>query len=671
MTISKIFRCVITKGMVLACVIFFAVSAPVTADDKICINENSTALLPTLDGEIESDQGWIGSNQYAFLNGSTGQHGRVQLKRKGSNLYVSFEIDKLPEFNANDVIILLVGPDLTDPTKDYRIHVYPGSNSGNGTDSQPRRIAVWKNTNASTSPTAIANWVQQINCEPTISPTTCSTSTSFVEAKVTAGYGASNDNLYRVEMRINAGATGLSLPAAGPDIKLAFNALRVYQVTSGGITDTVADQLNWPTNGNIPGGTYPLPGPNPLDDDIMANPLRANWGTASLAPSNQSCPGVQVKRAWINTTATSSTLAAPGPGASSVTNVFHVEVENTGTTDAGNVLGTISSWRFGSAPLSLYVNHGKIGPPNVGSVAPSNPVTSYSSTTPGPIGASQVTELQPMSWTLASSDYHNLYASYPNLCSLVELDVDTAHVPSGVQRTQIANRFYYWNIRMAPASVFKDKALLDSRGYARSARYPAEQKFELMVSTQQIAARTNNADIKKENATSLPSAQSQRLLELVGGLGYYREGAAFFVKTVCPYRHTGRYIDLNGQSVELMERAPCFEYWIHHIGELAGWTDRLNAVSDNKLVMNGDKHYSISMGFDKSVELETNIEAKEPVTVPPCKSPCGTIGCPKQAANDSDVISGSLILVGSLGVGGFAFLRRRRTRKSSVEHPED
>lgn len=661
MHILRLVHCVCTKVRVLACVICFAFSAPVTADDAICIN--NVGSQPTLDGAIEGDGGWLGSNQYAFLNGTSGQHGRVQLKRNGANLYVSFEIDKLPEFNADDVIILLVGPVLNDPTKDYRIHVYPGSNSGNGTNSQPSRIAVWKNT----SPNGPATWAQQINCEPAVSPT-CSTPTSFVEAKVTALFGNANNSKYLVEMRIKADATGLSLPATG-DILLAFNALRVYQVTNGGITETVADQLNWPTSGNIPGGTYPLPGLNPSDSNIMDNPERTNWGTASQVSFGQSCAGVQVKRAWINSIATPATLASPAPGSNNVTNLFHVEVENTGTVAAGNVLGTISAWRFGSTP---YQTFGKIGPPNVGTVSPGNPVTSYDGTL-NPIGAGQVRELTPMSWTLTSVEYQGLYGTDHNVCSLVELDVDTAHVPTGVIRTHISNRYFPWNILMAPASTFRDKALLDSRGYAPSARYPGEQRFELMVSTQEIAKRSNEGDTKRDSSAFLPGVQAQRLLELVGGMPYYRKGSAFFVKTVCPYRHTGRYIRLSGKDIELMERAPCFEYWIHHLGEFAGWTDKLNAESSKRLTKYGDNRYSISMGFNQSVELETNIEAKEA----PCKCACGDaecrLKCNQLAADDRGAVSGSLALVGALGVGGFAFLRRRRTRKSNDlnEHNEN
>lgn len=593
MVISRVFQKICIKAWVLWCTIGFAVS--VGADDTICINE--TTSQPTLDGEIEGDQFWHYSSQYAFLNGTSEQHGRVQLLRDASNLYVSFEINKLPAFNANTAIILLIGPDPNDPGKDYRIHLYPGSDSGADSNSPPRRIVVWKNSTA---------WTQQVNCEPAID-TNCSTSTSFVEAKVTAAYGAENNNAYRVEMRIKADATGLSLPAIGTDIKLAFNALRVYTHSSGGITETFADQLNWPTNGNIPGGEYPLPSPNPINEDIMANPERANWGTASQVAWGWSCPGVQVKRAWINTTATPSTLAAPAPGATSVTNVFHVEVENTGSTGAGNVLGTINSWRFGSVPYSLF---GKIGPPNVGTVSPGNPVSSYDGTS-NPIGAGQTRKLQPMSWTLTDSEYQDLYHTNPLVCSLVELDVDSAHVPTDVLRTQIPNRHFPWNIHMAPASVFKHKALLESRGYPASARYPEEQRFELFTSTQEIARRVDDGDARKYQSAYLSNNQVDRKLDLVGGLPLYREGAGFFVKTVCPYRHTGRYIQVNEQDVELLERAPCFEYWVYHLGDLREWVDFPIRGPDGPLSEFGANHSTVSMGFNQSIELETQIEAVE------------------------------------------------------------
>ena len=65
----------------------------------------------------------------------------------------------------------------------------------------------------------------------------------------------------------------------------------------------------------------------------------------------------------------------------------------------------------------------------------------------------------------------------------------------------------------------------------------------------------------------------------------------------------------------------------------------------------------------QNTEVQPNVIVVDGPVPPPCQ--CGTL-CPKNALNDTDAISGSLVLVGSLGVGGFAFLRRRRKQDASV-----
>jgi MYXO-CTERM domain-containing protein len=59
----------------------------------------------------------------------------------------------------------------------------------------------------------------------------------------------------------------------------------------------------------------------------------------------------------------------------------------------------------------------------------------------------------------------------------------------------------------------------------------------------------------------------------------------------------------------------------------------------------------------------------EPSTIPPCACQCNDVGCRlkcnQSAANGTDTLSGSLALVGTFGVGGLAFLRRRRNQKLS------
>lgn len=639
--IERFFANVHSITYLVVCLLAFSIPFSAFSDDTLCINPvsynpyNPSSPPPQLDGEIVNDIGWLNASQYSFLNGSSGQDGRVQLNRDSNNIYLSFEI-KLPAFNnANTQIILLLGPVVGDRAKDWRIHIFPGSDSGNGINSQPVRIQAWKDSNS---------WVPQVNCEPS-NDATCSTSTSPVEAKVTAA-SSGGENVYRVEVRLSIGVTGIAIPNGATEIKLAFNALRVYN-TTGNIVETLADQLFWPTTASIIGD--PQQGA-----DTKASPVYQNWGTAILPSSGQACAGVQVKRSWINNDTTSQTLSAPIPPASSVTNRFNVEVQNTGTVPAGHVLATISAWRFGSTPYSTL---GKIG--NIGTLLHpnnKNPTASYTANQSA-IAAGETRQLPAIDWKLTSGEYSVLYGQKlttfedTNVCSVIQLDVDPdpARLPASVFHTQIASRYFYWNIHMAHASVFRNAALLDTKGYDAPLKANDPQRFELQVSTREVVSP--NVDelrdlnrfvnhspehIRMADAQSLqssneitnlpphkpvehvvgkfpriPSSEARRLLEYVGGLSHYMKGAGFLTKTVCPYRHTGRYIALGADKVELMERAPCFEYWIYHFGSIQEWIDDLTVTKPAKLINNGGGFYSIEVPVGKSVELNTRIEAIE------------------------------------------------------------
>jgi opacity protein-like surface antigen len=466
--------------------------------------------------------------------------------------------------------------------------------------------------------------VQVKNCQPGTDPT-CSTPISVVEAR-TIFKRNSNNNGFRVELRVVAGAAGLNLPGSG-DVRLAFNALRTHIAYDPVqmVTEYLATQLNWPTVAVIPGvpigGAGGNPGPGPDPADVKANPEFSTWGTASLTSQGQQCPGVRVKRTWINAESNPSTMARP-PAMGTGDNNFHIEIENTGQGGAGNVLATLLAYRFGSVP---YSNFGKVGS-TVGNVSPSNPVSSYDGTT-NPIASQTTRETSPIKWTLTRAEYDTLRGSDHNVCSVVELDVDTAHVPTGVQRTLIANRQSPWNIGMGQSSVFSHTALLASAGYARDERSPTNQTFDILVSTDEIESANAGNDRVRTKSVLPPKQASELSLRLLasGGLSFFHNGEAFYRKSVCPLRRTGRSIRLDGRDVELLERSPCFEYWVHHKGILDRWLDKMAVTTvpgtacltrtsqsgQPCLIQTGFNRYSITLPFDGSVELETTIEAQE------------------------------------------------------------
>jgi len=168
------------------------------------------------------------------------------------------------------------------------------------------------------------------------------------------------------------------------------------------------------------------------------------------------------------------------------------------------------------------------------------------------------------------------------------------------------------------------------------------------------AARDKNYDAFVAQLAN-PSVQVSQLTYLVHGC-----------------RHSGKFIKIHSNNYEICEDVGSFGYVLRHagIGE-PEWDIAMDGPGLTK-VKGATERYQMSVEKEKTTQMTASFSAESVVT-PPCKSSCGTTGCTKQAANDSGAIAGTLTLVGTLGAGGFAFLRRRRKHDVSVvdERAED
>lgn len=139
-----------------------------------------------------------------------------------------------------------------------------------------------------------------------------------------------------------------------------------------------------------------------------------------------------------------------------------------------------------------------------------------------------------------------------------------------------------------------------------------------------------------------------------------------YLWTVEGHLLNGHKIRINGKDFEDTDYAGAFGYLGGHNGPVSGGFEA--ALSGAGVKKINENHQLVEVPPEGLV-INSRMEAKETVLPPHC--PCASMGCPKLAANESGAISKSLVLVGTLGVGGFAFLRRRRNQKSSVERSED
>jgi hypothetical protein len=383
-------------------VVLLSLSSVNVFGQTLCVNTIlSGGVEPNPDGTIAGDQGWATAFQYTFGNAMGQPHAVVHMTRSATHLYVAFEINNDPQYNAEDVLILLLGPS-SDATQDRRIHIHPVSNSGNGTNEKPMAVKAWDDSGA---------WPTQAHTPDELDP-------AWIYARVTAA-GAGPFS-YFVEAAIDLAGAGITLPAAPATFRVHFNVLRIYKTSVGGIDETHAVQFNWPELAAVPG----VPA-NPTASELMSNPPRASWGEAVQSTPGAQCQGIRVKDVYINNPANKSVLSIP-PVSGSVTNNYFVEIENAGGSDAGHILATIHAWRFGIASNQF----GKVP-------ASPNPVSTFS--TGGAAIAPGSVRTVTMAWPITHAEYTADYAGNAVVCSLVQLDVDNAQT-AGVTRTLIGNR---------------------------------------------------------------------------------------------------------------------------------------------------------------------------------------------------------------------------------------
>lgn len=271
---------------------------------RLCFPEASTPLgggegKPRLDGNVRDDLGWSNAFRYVFElpaepSGTAPDkrpHAALQGLRKGSDLYLSIEVENDTGFEEDDGLVLAFRPLGTDQ---YRIiHISPvHSGVGNATNSAPFEMKAWKisgppNPAAWKQPTAIANpqWIE------------VRTATSGAE-----GPGPKAWSAEVLLPGIHRSGQGLEL--GGVEEFDFYVALRVA------LPDKEA-MLVWP-----PGA--PATNPNELPNKLAAP---TTWSRAKL--SGTDCGGVSLRPEDIRTVADPADtvdFARPGPLRATVNN---------------------------------------------------------------------------------------------------------------------------------------------------------------------------------------------------------------------------------------------------------------------------------------------------------------------------------------------------------------
>lgn len=223
------------------------------------------------------------------------------------------------------------------------------------------------------------------------------------------------------------------------------------------------------------------------------------------------------------------------------------------------------------------------------------------------------------------------------------------------------------NMQFAPASIFSRSAEISSA--------PGPRNVYLFVDRRNMPTLRGSgaADVKAAANASLalkPIPISGKLKEIHQMLSRgihprlpYEDLAAIMPTYVVHAFHDGgQKIMIDGIPHIPLDQQTSFGYFVWHEGPLYDWNVNLTGATP----LRGDSVYKVAVPDGGAVKIATKIEAVETAEPPPpCKCNCGDfkckVECNKLASNGYNPLAASLALVGTLGIGGFAFKRRRRS----------
>lgn len=681
--------------------LMFAIPGVTLAQSDVCVpTVGGLAGAPTIDGVVEGDPGWNRSVRVNLGDGMGGvpRRGSVQLIRDGSNLYMSFEVEGVPAPNVDDTVVL--GFSTTgNATQDWRVHILPFTAADAGTapesvvyqDHGPQTSSYWRNS---------GTW----------NTAALPGSTPFIgNIKVSR-----NSNNWSMEMRI---------PISSASSAMGSNTL-LYVPSSGSFgfyanvlsTSSLASTFSqdpWPRSVTMLTAGAPGAGSGVYAEN--RTPLPSAWGTMAL---NVTPPRTCTAGVYMTTNSLGVRQVSGGPISTTSRTVLGPFQNGVGTplnTPAEcQTLTDDYLWPATKGPNNYFVaTPGNDGPPADGVfvkfyVAPWGiPGTSNAYWHPvgelhKPLGASNVsltadstipTDTSPGVPALTSPVQTSLpwQLSYKQSCVYVKSNqygaLNRGHhciqadVQSNDSRVVIKNKSVQFNHDFLAASVALTEARISVVGRGRP---PIGQKnHEMLIFTDKVIQTFNRDGDRYYPSQSRMSADKRSALPSqfrdfgpVPAHLYPKgltEGLTFIAKG---YLKRDDSLIIGSKRYQYAEYVGGFSYLAGHAGEAkGGWTETLESLGASELKTVGrdeqQKAYVLQqIPEEGTVSLGVRAEAIEEVKG---TTTCGTFsGLTKIGANDdAETLAASLLMLGSLGVGGLAFLRRRRPEPQEQEKEDD
>lgn len=513
---------------------------------------------PDIDGSVQEDVGWRGTQRHVYGNGTDTAHMALQTlhHRTDDYLYVSLEVRNDPSFDNTDVVVLSFRPNAasTVAANDVRLVIYPlcdndgaaGSSCTLTTpsdklDRAPRVLEVWKNS---------ASWTQM------------ATLPTNLDVKVRS-YPDGSSYSWNVEVKVPTSVTagGAQWVNFTDDFLFYANVIRV-----SGPSGT-ASEFRWPRKAlkvSGPISSYPF------------NP--AEWGNGTKS-STATCKGVSITYSDIGTTNTPSSTIVVNPVPNTFSNTFYATVRNDTEVSGTSQQASDVRVRFRIA------NWGISGPRDWEDIPVANPgcpdATLASNPTcpqdiPAAAGGVPGSTTFNLKWTVPDADVPQ-YQTNRHQCILVELD--------SLSDANIVTKSVYRNMDFVSASEFVRSAEISARGYGEPPAGLSEHQFTLHVTTQ--------------NQTKIPRKQEKAVIdeeEQLSRMTWIAHG----------YRRSGGFIVIQGHRYALVDSVGSFGYVVQHSGKVKEWKHEL--IDAEKI---GPNLYKLLIRPDDVAVVTTRIESKE------------------------------------------------------------
>lgn len=682
------------RRLVLAVAFMSATLSVGSAAQNICFPPHEglphTYLPPTIDGYIEPlpsivaadapETGWTRATRLTFGGDTVLPLAVMQtIKHNAQNLiYFSFDLHNDNNFDTQDVIVMVVDQAASGSsysTNARRIHIYPvtdGVGAGTGPADETlgttliRKNRAPRNTEFYKWNTATSSW------DAMTAPSNFSVKVRSVDYSATTKHWSVEVQMPTTNSTSGVGGGSNWINLGSP---FAFYANLIRTCGSATTCPTVlgdyyTTQFTWPRSDaatsrmmvDPPSGSVPL--------EQVSVP-RSWLGQGILSAPGTDCRGVRFVsgassigiRDPANPTGSLSN-AISGTG----NNTFVARVTNDGTGSANDVRAEfrIANWGIAADSTQNWVLV-----PHTGGDNPTAKQT---------IGSGGSTEFS-FDWQLNSTEKGQYAPPNHHQCIWVKLNStsDVDFVESSVRRNM---NFIGLSRQVLPAvisakgfpppksgnthDIILETALVTLPNYSEKYRQaPAAD-----VLREQGGARLMMSDGQRQVIQGLSQVDRlawSRQIEAKKPLSQW-------VWVTYGHRDTGQVLTLGGKRFRVLDHVGSFGYFAEHAGRATGGfsaaianarvqADRAGAPgvtpAEPGLTRGVGGTFSMKVPHNGAVSIDTALEAREECNCSCLDVKC-KMECDKQANAGPTAIAGSLVLFGTIGVGGLAYFRRRQ-----------